>query len=265
MSLKGTLLGAAAGFFMGGPIGALIGGILGNMISGSDRRTKPVQPENIKDERTEFTISLLVLFAAVIRADRITKKSEVIFVKDYLIKTFGPENASDMMQLLKGLLEKDIDLVKVCGQIRQSSSYSFRLELVHLLFKLATADDELVTEEVNTIAQITSLLGVYSIDFSRLFAMFAGYHRRESRSYDRQERESSYRKVDPLKNAYEILGLNKSATKEEVKSAFRTLSKKYHPDRVTHLGPEFVKVANEKFIKVKEAYDAITGENMRSE
>lgn len=55
-----------------------------------------------------------------------------------------------------------------------------------------------------------------------------------------------------LKQSYQILGISEYATKEEVKKAYRTLCKKFHPDR--NPAPDAVK----HYIEVQQAYDIIT-------
>ena len=57
-----------------------------------------------------------------------------------------------------------------------------------------------------------------------------------------------------MKQYYDILGLKQDSTDEEVKKAYRKLSKKYHPD----LNPNN-KQAEEKFKKIAEAYEILTG------
>jgi DnaJ like chaperone protein len=47
---------------------------------------------------------------------------------------------------------------------------------------------------------------------------------------------------------------------EEIKAAYRQLTLQNHPDRVASLGPEFVKVAEDKFKAVQEAYEEIRRE-----
>jgi DnaJ like chaperone protein len=42
-----------------------------------------------------------------------------------------------------------------------------------------------------------------------------------------------------------------------VRSAYRTLVKKYHPDRVQHLGDEFYQLAQQKFIAIQTSYERI--------
>ena len=56
---------------------------------------------------------------------------------------------------------------------------------------------------------------------------------------------------------YEVLGVNKNASPEELKSAYRKLAVKYHPDKVSHLGDEVKKLAEEKFKMVNQAYSNI--------
>ncbi len=58
---------------------------------------------------------------------------------------------------------------------------------------------------------------------------------------------------------YEVLGVHKGATEEEIKKAFRKLAMKYHPDR--NPGDKSVE---EKFKEVKEAYDVLSDPNKRA-
>lgn len=59
---------------------------------------------------------------------------------------------------------------------------------------------------------------------------------------------------------YQILGIDSSASREDVVTAFRTLSKKVHPDRFASYDKEFQRLANRKFIELKEAYDTLLKE-----
>ena len=56
---------------------------------------------------------------------------------------------------------------------------------------------------------------------------------------------------------YEVLGVSKTATDKEIKSAFRRLAKEYHPD--LNKAPD----AAEKFKEVQEAYEVLSDENKR--
>ena len=58
---------------------------------------------------------------------------------------------------------------------------------------------------------------------------------------------------------YEVLGVNRNASQDEIKKAYRTLSKKYHPD----LNPDDKEKATEKFREVSEAYEVLGDEKKR--
>jgi molecular chaperone DnaJ len=57
---------------------------------------------------------------------------------------------------------------------------------------------------------------------------------------------------------YEVLGINKSSTQDEIKKAFRKLAMKYHPDVNKEKGAE------EKFKEINEAYEVLSDENKKS-
>lgn len=58
-----------------------------------------------------------------------------------------------------------------------------------------------------------------------------------------------------MKNPYEVLGVSPNASEEEIKSAYRALAKKYHPDK--YAGSDLADLANEKMQEINEAYDTI--------
>ena len=59
----------------------------------------------------------------------------------------------------------------------------------------------------------------------------------------------------PAGDPYKILGIPNTATEEEVKTAYRELAKKYHPDN--YADSPLADLANEKMQEINEAYDSI--------
>jgi DnaJ like chaperone protein len=56
---------------------------------------------------------------------------------------------------------------------------------------------------------------------------------------------------------YTVLGVDRNASPEDIKKAYRQLVNKYHPDKVAHLGDEFQKLADRRFKEIQEAYQIL--------
>jgi len=56
---------------------------------------------------------------------------------------------------------------------------------------------------------------------------------------------------------YEILGISPTASKSQIQTAYKEAIKKYHPDKLSHLGEEFSDLANRKFLEIQKAYDTL--------
>jgi DnaJ like chaperone protein len=238
MGKFGKWLGGGLGFVMGGPIGALLGFLVGSMVDSTTGNTSPYTSTGESTTPGAFGVSLLVLIAAVMKADGKVVKSELDYVKQFLVRQYGRESAAEATIMLRDLLTKDIPISDVCRQIAGSMDYSSRLQLLQLLFNVSLADGTIHDFELRTINSISGFMGISSSDFVSIKNMF----------------------VPETDSAYKILEIEKSVTNDEVKKAYRRMAMKYHPDKVSHLGEDYRKAANEKFRKVNEAYDKIRKE-----
>jgi len=80
--------------------------------------------------------------------------------------------------------------------------------------------------------------------------------RSTSSGYARKEQEVP-RDETAEEDPYKILGLERSASEQEIKAAYKGLAAQYHPDKVQHLGKEFQELAHKKFVAIQKAYDAL--------
>jgi len=64
---------------------------------------------------------------------------------------------------------------------------------------------------------------------------------------------------------YDILEIDKSATQQEIRAAWLDLAKKYHPDGYEHLAKDLRDQAEERFKKIKEAYDTLSDPQKRKD
>ena len=231
----GKWIGGGLGWVMGGPIGALLGFLMGSIVDNATVNTGTYKKAPDRTSSGDFGISLLVLVAAVMKADKRVLKSELNYVKQFFVNQFGEVSAGQALILLRDLLKQEIPVKDVCVQISKNMDYSSRLQLLHLLFGISMADQQVHLSEVEAIEKISGYLGISEADYRSIKNMF----------------------VPDTDSAYTILEIEPGASDEEVKKAYRRMALKYHPDRVNHLGEDFKKAADEKFKKVKEAYEMI--------
>jgi DnaJ like chaperone protein len=245
----GKIFGGMLGWAMGGPIGAIIGFAIGSIADnttvkvGTNATGGRIDNTSYKQYRHQtqsgdFASALLVLSAAVMKADQKMLKVELDYIRDFYQRQFGSAEAAQHIGVLKELLKKDIPIREVCEQIRYYMEHSMRLQLMYYLFGIAKSDGHVDKSEMQVIEQIASYLGLTEKDYESLKAMY-------------------YKDTD---SAYKILEIEQTVGDDEVKKAFRRMAMKYHPDKVRGLGEQHEKAANEKFLKVQEAYEQIKKE-----
>ena len=60
------------------------------------------------------------------------------------------------------------------------------------------------------------------------------------------------------RDPYEVLGVARGASADEIRRAYRELAAKYHPDKVEHLGEDFKRLAEQRFKEIQAAYQALS-------
>ena len=246
MSIWGKVAGAAAGMALGGPLGALLGALAGHVLidressRASDARAREPRDERRLRERDEvaFTIGVIALAAKLAKADGTVTRDEVeVFKRVFPVPREEEANVGHLFNLAKQ------DVAGFDSYARQLASL-FRArsgvleDLLDSLFLIAKADNRLHEGELEYLRHVAEIFGLTEDEFQRIRASHFG-----------PDRE------DP----YFILGVDRSASDEDLKKAYHHLVRENHPDRLMARGvpEEFVRLANEKLAAINSAYDAI--------
>src|ERR1017187_7299694 len=170
MSFINKLLFGGLGWAVGGPIGGILGLVIGSVVDHeSETRTTT---QNVTTQPGDFSVALLILCGAVMKADGKILKSELDFVRRFFEQQFGVAAANERMLLFRQILNQEYSLSEVCGQIRYNLDYPSKLQLLHLLFGVSGADGEFHKNEIDIINTISGNLGITDKDFISIKAMF---------------------------------------------------------------------------------------------
>ena len=189
----------------------------------------------------DFELNLLTLCSVVIKSDGNVNQKELDYVRSYFVQAYGKERANATFKTFNEVIKnREIDSARICAYMRSRTTYEVRLQILHFLFGITQADGHISNAEVNELRNIAHHLQINQRDFESIQAMFV--------------------KSNDTTSAYKILEIDKTATDAEVKKAFRTMAKKYHPDKLESMDEAYKKGAQEKFLKVQEAYEKIQKE-----
>lgn len=219
--------------------GAIVGYFLGNLIENFSTKNKFKKSRVNNISSREFELNLLALASLVIKADGKVTKQELDYVRSYFVSAYGKERANATFKIFNDNIKNlGISPVKISRLFNSALNYESRLQVIHFLFGIAKADGNVSVSEINKLLEFSNLLRLSHADFQSIKAMF----------------------INEVGGAYKILEIEKSATDNQVKKAYRDLAKKHHPDKVQHLGDAYVKAAQEKFQKIQKAYERIKQE-----
>lgn len=223
--------------------GAILGFIIGSIIDNWTRSSGGMQGMFGQQEKKvspgDFELNLLSLCSIVIKADGNVTQKELDYVRSYFVQAYGKEHANATFRTFNDLIkDREISASRISQYLAARTKYPARLQIIHFLFGIAQADGRVSEAEARAIQEIAGYLRIGRMDFESLKAMF-------------------FKSAD---NAYKILEIQKSASDDEVKKAYRHMVKKYHPDKLGHMDEAYRKGAQEKFNKVQEAYEQIQKE-----
>ncbi|MDR1112181.1 MAG: DnaJ domain-containing protein [Bacteroidales bacterium] len=251
-----------AGYVIAGLQGALIGLFAGWILD------KVFFPNKVKFAsknhyaKENFVQILLILTSAVVKSSKERMvKSELYFVKDYLRRNLSEEDAQQALYLFRDIMimDREYDIEKLCRNVGDKASVSEKLFILQFLMGLSGADGYYHEQELEMILNINHWLGLSYATYESVRVMFMGNRQQWAggNSYSGNYSGTASNTYSNLDNDYKILEVSPDVSDAELKKAYRKVAMKHHPDKVSHLGEEIRKTAEEKFTKVNQAYEHI--------
>ena len=241
MNLIGGIVGGMIGFTLLGPIGALVGSVMGSRMT---RHAKSRRNPNNLDHQVAFFTALFACLAKIAKADGRVSEEEVSKIESFISNkfNFSEDERNFAINIFQKAKSDGVSFEAYAKQLYQllGSSPNSLLVFYELLFELAMADGEMHENEEKLLRKIPNIFG-----------------------FDKNVYKDLYNKyVGKITNAYEILGVTKGMTLEEIKKVYRVKRKEFHPDALISKGlpEELIEKAKEKFIEIQAAFEIIEKE-----
>ena len=271
MGFWGTLIGGTLGWTLGGPLGAMLGAAIGSSMSGSARtyagpgpgpgapppppppggRRPPPPRADAEQRRVAFFVATFGVMGHIAKADGHVSEEEAQLAREVmtglgldardrnLAARIFREGKSPYFRLDDALGQ----LVQVAGRRR-----NLLRAFVEIQFKAAWADGNVHPAERRILDHIGSFLGFSQAEMAQMERVASAGMRPRAPSPE-----------EKLQEAYGVLGVDRSASSEEIRSAYRRLMRQHHPDRLAAQGlPEEMKEeATRRTQEIQKAYQTI--------
>jgi DnaJ like chaperone protein len=223
-------VGAGLGWVvMGSPLGAIVGFGAGKLLESGKKN------EALTKNTTDFETNLLLLSATLIKTEKGVTFAELNFIRSFFENNFNPDFIDEKMSILNHFLQKKYDEKKACTDILSACPKETIYQIIHFLFDLAEVDKPISNKERDCIFTLGCYMNVSASSFLAI--------------------EKSREPVE--ETAYDILGISPSDSLESIRSAYRKLILKYHPDKHPGISIQERKSLEERLLKIKQSFDKI--------
>lgn len=265
ISISGGVIGGIIGAICAGPLGVVLGVGLGLFFVkfSDDADTKHLMNDE-EEEKSEAPVSargvrlFFQCLGKLAKSDGRVSEDEAAFVRSIMQAWELDKNARRQMgaEFNKGR-DSSASFLHLITHLAEELSrthtpYSARCVIIQAFCALAMADHELHPDERRMLEEAGRVLEAEEC----VHEFFA-----DDDSEKDEDEDASYSPPpeDSLQHCYDILGISSTATDAEVKSAYRQMAKKFHPDFAEGAGLSAAAIqrAKEKFQELGTAYDTI--------
>ncbi len=209
------------------------------LLKRTKKRTSPARERR----ELQFFDWMIRLAVALMKVDGRLDRLEIQALKQFFISKLNvhDQTLEWVGNTIRQELHTPSSLVNLCISMNGAFPYEQKLIVINFLVLIAISDSEIRPAEQIFLDQVARLLGISERDMVSIV-------RRHHRGLDPMSRSKEI-------ECYRVLGLNPGANQDAIKTAYRQMAKKYHPDVTCHL-EERQRLASEKKMKaISESYE----------
>jgi len=226
-------VGAGLGYFVGGPIGAVLGYMAGHKLT----------PKLQAQEGHLLIANLLGFTTLFLKANTAPSPEDASETVRFISKLFQFDGEDEHMagELLQRLLEVDLDIHAMARTFKNHSDVNMRNRLLEILATLCLLiEGPLQEPQLNLLHRIAEALNITPAQWQAIKSRYG----------------TTSPQLDPA-CCYALLGLYPEVSEEKIRTAYRRLAKKYHPDHLAHLDQVSQQRYAEKMTLINAAYETI--------
>ena len=190
--------------------------------------------------KVAFSIAMIALSAKMAKADGIVTQDEVrAFQQIFSVPSEEVRNVARLYDLAKGdIAGFETYAARMASLFKEDGEKDVLEDILDGLFFIAKADGMVHDREIGFLRRTAEIFRFEETHFERILARHA---------------------VNPVENPYKILGLETSASFDEVRRKYRSLLVSSHPDKLIARGvpAEFIAIATERVAALNTAYETI--------
>ncbi len=195
----------------------------------------------------------LAIISHSILNDNNTKSKGYKLYTNTLCDKFNKRNIIFFNKNISLFIQKKHGLKWACLKLKRKIKGKGKVQLLDFLIRIATIDKFLSIEELSVLRKVCKYVGIH---YRTLDAVLARHNYQNEEDLNKQQTVKQYTAASKDRY-YKILELDNTATLEEIKSAYRKLAKRYHPDK--QIGKKANKEwAKKRFQEIQEAHDTLS-------
>jgi DnaJ like chaperone protein len=256
----GKIIGGAIGFYTGNFVGLALGVLLGNAFD----RTQAKRAINELNRNTQGVLQTVFFEATfsvmgkMAKADGRVSEKEIELARHIMARMALNENQRlEAMRLFNEGKSPGFSAETILAELAEVVGHRMTLAQIFLEIQLqaAYADGQLTVNERDVLHTISTQLGINRVQFEIIHQRI----RAQMHFSDGQQRGQSRSSASQLSSAYQVLGVEETATDAELKKAYRRLMSQHHPDKLVAKGlpAEMMAIAKEKTQDIQKAYEQI--------
>ncbi|MES2606491.1 MAG: co-chaperone DjlA [Pseudomonadota bacterium] len=257
MSWWGKVLGGTLGFMLGGPLGAMLGAAWGHNYDersgGMGGGPRLGSADHVESVQSAFFTATFTMMGYLSKADGLVTREEIAVAESVMQQMrLNPQQRQIATALFAQGKADGFPFEAALQQLRTASHRSGHLlqMFLEILTATALADGNLHAAEQRVLEQSAHILGFSNAEFQSILRRLQASQHMHS---------GPHTSAIKLTDAYRLLGVDKSASDDEIKKAYRRLMAQHHPDKLVAKGlpQEMMDMATKKTGEIKEAYELI--------